>query len=43
MDQSCKNCVTESGGTIVMAGHGEVWAPGGQGVLNDTEVGGPIL
>ncbi|KAF1994303.1 glycoside hydrolase family 43 protein [Amniculicola lignicola CBS 123094] len=32
-DQSNKNCLTESGGTIIMASHGTVYAPGGQGVL----------
>jgi arabinan endo-1,5-alpha-L-arabinosidase len=28
---------------MILGSHGKVWAPGGQGVMNDTEAGGPIL
>jgi arabinan endo-1,5-alpha-L-arabinosidase len=34
-DKEGKNCVTESGGTTILASHGDVYAPGGQGVMLD--------
>ena len=43
VDQDGKDCVTENGGTMILGTHGSVYAPGGQGVMNDTEAGGPIL
>lgn len=43
VDASGKECVSENGGTEILGTHGNVFAPGGQGVLDDDEVGGPIL
>jgi arabinan endo-1,5-alpha-L-arabinosidase len=43
VDKSGKDCATESGGTEILGSHDNVWAPGGQGVMNDTEADGPIL
>ncbi|KAF7193856.1 putative arabinan endo-1,5-alpha-L-arabinosidase A [Pseudocercospora fuligena] len=43
VDRDGRDCVHESGGTEVLASHDNVWAPGGQGVLQDDEVGGVIL
>ncbi|KAF2024806.1 Arabinanase/levansucrase/invertase [Setomelanomma holmii] len=34
-DKAGKNCSTENGGTLVLGSHGNVYAPGGQGVLVD--------
>jgi arabinan endo-1,5-alpha-L-arabinosidase len=34
-DAEGKDCLTENGGTIVLASHGDVYAPGGQGILWD--------
>lgn len=34
-DRNGKNCATENGGTLVLGSHGDVYAPGGQGVLVD--------
>ncbi|PSR82937.1 glycosyl hydrolase, partial [Coniella lustricola] len=42
VDSAGQSCL-ESGGTEILATHDLIWAPGGQGVLNDTEVGGPII
>ncbi|KAF7719838.1 Arabinan endo-1,5-alpha-L-arabinanase [Penicillium ucsense] len=41
VDQTDKSCL-ESGGTLILASHDQVYAPGGQGVLNDRDLG-PIL
>lgn len=38
VDQDGVSCL-ESGGTLVLESHGEIWGPGGQGVLNDNELG----
>lgn len=38
-----KNCATENGGTLVLASHGDVYAPGGQGVFWDPEQEAVIL
>lgn len=43
VDQHGRSCLTDSGGTLVLGSHGNVWAPGGQGVMILPEVGGPIL
>lgn len=32
-DRDGKNCQTENGGTTILASHGDVYAPGGQGVM----------
>jgi arabinan endo-1,5-alpha-L-arabinosidase len=34
-DRDGKNCLTENGGTTILASQGDVWAPGGQGVMWD--------
>jgi arabinan endo-1,5-alpha-L-arabinosidase len=34
-DAAGKDCLTENGGTIVLASHGDVYAPGGQGIMVD--------
>lgn len=35
LDKDGKDCLTENGGTTVLASHGDVYAPGGQGVMLD--------
>ena len=42
-DTQGKNCVTESGGTTILASHGDVYAPGGQDVLVDPESGRTVI
>lgn len=34
-DKNGRDCVTENGGSLVYASHGDVYAPGGQGVFYD--------
>lgn len=34
-DKKRKNCLTESGGTTILASHSDIYAPGGQGVMLD--------
>jgi arabinan endo-1,5-alpha-L-arabinosidase len=34
-DEAGKNCATQNGGTLVLGSHGNVYAPGGQGVAVD--------
>nr|ATY46024.1 endo-arabinanase [Talaromyces purpureogenus] len=41
VDQAGISCL-ESGGTIILASHDQVYAPGGQGVLTDKDLG-PVL
>ncbi|EPS34010.1 putative alpha-L-arabinofuranosidase [Penicillium oxalicum 114-2] len=41
VDQTGKSC-RESGGTLILASHDQVYAPGGQGILDDEDLG-PIL
>lgn len=38
-DKDGKDCLTENGGTVVLASHDEIFAPGGQGILDDPEAG----
>lgn len=33
VDEEGKDCLTENGGTLVLGSHGDVYAPGGQGVI----------
>ena len=42
VDRDGRSCLTEDGGTEILASHGGIWAPGGQGVLEDDsdEAGG---
>ncbi|KUI62428.1 Arabinan endo-1,5-alpha-L-arabinosidase A [Cytospora mali] len=42
-DRDGKDCLKEDGGTIIMGSHGSVFAPGGQGLLYDDDVGGTVL
>ncbi|KAH3971784.1 arabinan endo-1,5-alpha-L-arabinosidase [Parastagonospora nodorum] len=34
-DRKGRNCLTQNGGTTVLASHGDMYAPGGQGVMLD--------
>jgi hypothetical protein len=34
-DRSGENCATQNGGTLVLGSHGDVYAPGGEGVAVD--------
>jgi arabinan endo-1,5-alpha-L-arabinosidase len=34
-DKDGKDCSTQSGGTTILASHGDIYAPGGQGVMVD--------
>lgn len=43
VDKDGKSCLKDNGGTEILGSHDEVWAPGGQGVMNDTETGGPMI
>lgn len=43
VDRQGRDCITESGGTEVLASHDNVWAPGGQGVRYDEEIDEVIL
>ncbi|KAJ1327441.1 arabinan endo-1,5-alpha-L-arabinosidase [Microdochium nivale] len=38
-DRQGRDCLTESGGSVVLASHDAVFAPGGQGVLDDPKAG----
>lgn len=40
VDQDGKDCLNENGGTEILGTHGSIFAPGGQGVLDDED---PIL
>ncbi len=35
VDKAGRNCMTDDGGTLVLASHDNVYAPGGQGVIYD--------
>lgn len=37
-DKEGRNCLTENGGTLVLGSHGDVFAPGGQGLAHDPDV-----
>lgn len=43
VDQDGNNCLTDNGGTLVLGSHDDVYAPGGQGVYYDSNVGRPIV
>ena len=38
-DKSGKDCLKENGGSLVLGSHGNVYAPGGQGVIEDPDSG----
>lgn len=42
-DKTGKNCATENGGTLVLGSHGDVYAPGGQGVMLDPKSNRVVL
>ncbi|KAF2109897.1 glycosyl hydrolase [Lophiotrema nucula] len=42
-DDKGRSCVAENGGSLVLASHGNVYAPGGQGVVYDESVGRVVL
>jgi arabinan endo-1,5-alpha-L-arabinosidase len=35
VDANNTNCLTNNGGTTILASHGDVYAPGGQGIMRD--------
>ncbi|KAI1143673.1 glycoside hydrolase family 43 protein [Hypoxylon sp. FL0543] len=43
VDDKGVDCANESGGTEILGTHDDIWAPGGQGVMDDEEAGGPII
>ncbi|KAM3421399.1 Arabinan endo-1,5-alpha-L-arabinosidase [Cercospora zeina] len=43
MDQGGRDCLTQNGGTLVLAGHDDVYAPGGQGVMWDAREGSVVM
>jgi arabinan endo-1,5-alpha-L-arabinosidase len=43
IDKEGRDCVTENGGSLVYASHGDVYAPGGQGVFFDEGIGRVVL
>lgn len=43
MDAAGRNCQTENGGTLVLGSHGDVYAPGGQGVMYNDEVDSVVM
>lgn len=43
VDRQGRDCVTENGGEIIYASHGDVYAPGGQGVFYDEGLGEVVL
>lgn len=42
-DRAGKSCRADNGGTEILASHGGIWAPGGQGILEDDGAGGEGL
>ena len=42
-DRKGKNCLTESGGTTILASHGDIYAPGGQGIMVHPETGETVI
>ncbi|KAI4910239.1 hypothetical protein J4E90_007672 [Alternaria incomplexa] len=42
-DQEGKSCLEENGGTTILASHGDIYAPGGQGVMVNPENGRTVL
>lgn len=43
LDQTGMNCLTENGGTMVLASHDDMYAPGGQGVMYDAKLQSPVV
>ncbi|KAK5137405.1 hypothetical protein LTR08_008983 [Meristemomyces frigidus] len=42
-DREGRDCVSDNGGTLVLGSHGDVFAPGGQGVMFDEGLGGVVV
>jgi arabinan endo-1,5-alpha-L-arabinosidase len=42
-DRDGKSCLTENGGTMILGGHDDVYAPGGQGLIYDEVLDSVIL
>ncbi|KAH8698185.1 glycosyl hydrolase [Phaeosphaeriaceae sp. PMI808] len=42
-DADGKNCLTENGGTTILESHGDIYAPGGQGVMLDPKSGKTVI
>lgn len=42
-DRDGKSCLTENGGTMILASHDDVYAPGGQGVMYDEVLESVVL
>jgi arabinan endo-1,5-alpha-L-arabinosidase len=42
-DKDGNDCLTENGGTTVLASHGDIYAPGGQGVMLDPKSGRTVM
>ena len=42
-DRDGKSCLDENGGTTILASHGDIYAPGGQGVMNHPENGRTVM
>ncbi|KAK4495827.1 hypothetical protein PRZ48_013095 [Zasmidium cellare] len=43
VDQQGRDCLTGNGGTMVLGSHGDVYAPGGQGVMYDPNLKTPVV
>ena len=43
VDENGLDCKSQNGGTLVLGSHGNVYAPGGQGVMYDESLGSPIV
>ena len=43
VDQAGHDCLTQNGGTLVLGSHGDVYAPGGQGVMYDPAQGSVVV
>ena len=42
-DRDDKSCLDEDGGTTILASHGDIYAPGGQGVMVHPEDGRTVM
>ena len=42
-DDQNRDCVTDDGGKLVLGSHGNVYAPGGQGIMDDETIGSVIM
>ncbi|EFQ94984.1 hypothetical protein CFE70_004043 [Pyrenophora teres f. teres 0-1] len=42
-DRDGKSCLDQNGGTTILASHGDIYAPGGQGVMIDPQSGRTVM